>query len=247
MEIILYDASWKKTEIPLEKPQVAPAAAPQPRVGLKKALNYLGGSLIIACLIFFALALGPIIKAELSYRLNTKGEVISQESKPDPTLAKEARRKLVAEEAARLGVDTSFSLVIPKINAATKIIPNVNPGDERAYRKALKEGVAHAAGTNFPGQGSNIFLFAHSALSPLDIANYNAVFYLIKELEPEDQIIIFFAGQKYLYQVTDKLIAAAENTHWLTENVNEERLVLQTCWPLGTTQKRLLVLAKKAE
>jgi sortase A len=246
MEIILYDSHWKETEIPvLERPAKKPFVLPRPKISLSKAAAPFGFGLVLASFGLLLLTFGPILKAELTYRLSSKGEVVSREYQEDLRLAEEERRRLVAEEAASLGVTPDFSIVIPKISAASRIIPNVNPGDEKAYRKALKDGVAHAAGTNFPGNQGNIFLFAHSALSPIDIANYNAVFYLIKELEPGDQIIVFFAGQKYLYGVNEKLITTANDTRWLTENVNEERLILQTCWPLGTSQKRLLILAKR--
>ena len=124
------------------------------------------------------------------------------------------------------------------------MIPNVDAGNPTDYLKALTQGVAHAKGTYFPGQGKTIFLFSHSTDSPINIARYNAVFYLLRKLTPGDTIIIYFLGQEHDYVVTDKFVTAANDTSWLQDNGQGERLILQTCDPPGTSWNRLLVVAK---
>jgi sortase A len=216
---------------------------------IKRSLKWLGSGLILTSFALSFLTLGPAIKQEYTYRFNFRFS--HPHSLPSTTslteeVTQEKLRHQAAEEASAYGVPTDFSIVIPKISAASAVVANVNPADEKEYKKRLKEGVAHAAGTKFPGNPGVIYLFAHSALSPVDIANYNAVFYLLKELKAEDEIIIFFAGQKYRYKVNQTLVTTADETDWLTEPRNEEVLVLQTCWPPGTSLKRLLVIAKPA-
>ncbi len=144
--------------------------------------------------------------------------------------------------------DPNFSLVIPKIGANARVVQNVDPGNEPEYLEALKNGIAHARGTSFPGQGGNIFLFAHSTDYIWNIGSYNAVFYLLYKLETGDEVNVFYQGKRYKYEVTEKAIIEPEQVEYLTRTPDEETLTLQTCWPPGTTLKRMVVSGKlKAE
>ena len=149
----------------------------------------------------------------------------------------------VQKETEALKINAQFSLFVPKIEAATNIVANVDTSNEAEYFKALKEGVAHARGTYFPGQGKTIYLFAHSTDSPLNIVAYNAVFYQLSKLEAGDSITVYFANQKYVYAVSDKRTVEASEVSWLVRDFGAEKLILQTCTHPGTTWKRLLVFA----
>lgn len=141
--------------------------------------------------------------------------------------------------------DPNFSLVIPKIGANAKIFANVDASDEKIYLEVLKKGVAHAAGTAFPGEGGHIFLFAHSTDYFWNVGFYNAIFYLLHKLEAGDEVNIFYKGKRYVYKVIDKKVVNPSQVEYLTRKTNREFLTLQTCWPPGTTLKRLLVFAKR--
>lgn len=139
--------------------------------------------------------------------------------------------------------EPNFSVVIPKIAANAKILANVDTADERVYLKALQQGVAHAQGTAFPGEGGHIFLFAHSTDYFWNVGTYNAVFYLLSKLEKGDEVDIFYQGQRYVYKVIGSQLVNPSQVQYLTRKANREFLTLQTCWPPGTTLKRLLVFA----
>lgn len=257
MEIVLYDSRSPLSEpispeVPIivaSKPVIAPPQSHSP----SRALNYLGrGFLFLACVgILFAGLPAIVPKIQSEIRPKAKVEQAAQTTfeealKKQKQQEEEEIRKLAAEEAAKYGVETDFSIVIPKISAATKVIPNVDPANEEEYRSALKSGVAHAKGSSFPGGNGTIYLFAHSTNTLANVAVYNAVFYELKALEPGDKVIIFFAGQKYTYQVLEQKIIEANDVSWLTDQSaeNQSKLVLQTCWPPGTSLKRLIVVAK---
>lgn len=143
--------------------------------------------------------------------------------------------------------DPNFSIVIPKIGAASKVIPNVDPTDENVYLPVLREGgVAHAKGTVFPGIAGNTYLFAHSTDNFWDVGRYNAVFYLLKDLSEGDDIVVFFENKRFNYKVSEIKILDPEDISYLVQSQTEgrERLILQTCWPPGTTWKRLIVIAE---
>ena len=141
--------------------------------------------------------------------------------------------------------DKEFSIVIPKIGAAAKIYPNIDPSNEESFLPTLAKGVAHSQGTVFPGMPGNIYLFAHSTDNFWNAGRYNAIFYLLKDLEEGDEIAVFYQGERYNYTVTGKKVVDSTDVDRITKaNTGSEELILQTCWPPGTTWKRLLVFAK---
>lgn len=206
-------------------------------------LRGVGASLASIAIIGLFFTYGPIVKEELIYKFNKKEVVV----RGFGDLIKEAQSQSsqrVKEETSQLDINSYFSVYVPKIKARSDIVANVDAANEKEYLQALKDGVAHAAGTNFPGQGKVIFLFAHSTDSPINIARYNAVFYLLRKLEKGDRITVYFLDKKFEYRVIAKTVAEANDTSWMQERGYGELLVLQTCDPPGTTWKRLLVVAK---
>ena len=143
----------------------------------------------------------------------------------------------------------AFGVHINKINAHSVVIPNVDASDPKIYMEALKNGVAHALGSGLPGVESSInrsiYLFAHSTSAPSLVSQYNAQFYLLHKLETGDEIEIVFWNKNYKYRVTDKKTVAADDTSFLQPQTDKELLVLATCWPPGTTLKRLIVIAER--
>lgn len=199
------------------------------------------GFVIIAAIFTF----GPLIKDEASYNLGLNKINLNLTTDSNKIDAENISK--VQEEARSLGLNSYFSVVIPKIGAKANIVANVDAGNEVEYDKALSEGVAQAKGTYFPGQGKNIFLFAHSTNSPLNVAKYNAVFYLLDKLSSGDQIVVYFADKRYVYEVSSTKIVGPTDSSFLNDNSNGETLILQTCYPPGTSWNRLLVFAKPVD
>lgn len=176
----------------------------------------------------------PIIYQEVRYKF-----VLSQQ-----TIAEENKFPGFPQGSKWTPSNTIFSIVVPKIEANEQIVANVDATLEKDYMEALKKGIAHAKGTCFPGMDCTMYLFAHSAGSSITAARFNAVFYLLNKLENNDQILIYYYGKKILYEVTGKEIVGAEEVKYLTDLGSEEKLILQTCDPPGTTNNRLLIFAK---
>jgi LPXTG-site transpeptidase (sortase) family protein len=247
---LIFDASWLGKEERAsfsERGAVCRAGALLPTSGKKlfsfrsQPCRWLANSLILISLVGLFLTFGPVLRVELSYRVKKALERLpeSQRTTFGDLL------KLPAPNQALAAPNASFSLVIPEIEARAPILANIDAGNPSEFNQALSQGVAHAKGTSFPGMGETIYLFAHSTDSPFNIARYNAIFFLLRELEPGDEVIVFFQGRRFTYRVVEKMITAANDTRFF-EPQGEEILVLQTCWPPGTTLRRLLVLAKPA-
>lgn len=213
-------------------------------------LRTIGNFLILSSLFMIGKTFYLPVREEIRYfidqRLGKKYTVakeiekIDETSSPKGLLAKAINFK---QTEILTPVDPKFSVVIPKIAANAKILANVDPADEKVYLDALKEGVAHAQGTAFPGEGGHIFLFAHSTDYFWNVGSYNAVFYLLGKLEKGDEVNIFYKGQRFVYRVIGKKVVDPKEVEYLTRKSNKEFLTLQTCWPPGTTLKRLLVFA----
>lgn len=183
-------------------------------------------------------------KVQKKYVVSDQLSVVSYQEKKEEKglLAKALNIKLVEILVPQ---DPNFSILIPKIGANSRVLPDVDPANEKIYLEALKMGVAHAAGTAFPVEGGHIFLFAHSTDYFWNVGSYNAVFYLLNKLEKGDEVNLFFKGQRVVYQVVDKRIVDPSQVEFLTRKTNREFLTLQTCWPPGTTLKRLLVFGRR--
>ena len=182
-------------------------------------------SVIVIFKIFY-----PVLKEEAKYQISNQIQKIDK---------KENSEKKSIEVIA----DENFGIMIPKINASARIIADVDAQNSFVYQKALSEGVAHAKGTAYPGEGGNVFIFAHSSANILEANKYNAVFYLLSKLESGDEIFIYYQKQKFHYIVKEKLIVDPTETKYMNES-SEEKLTLMTCWPPGTTMKRMIISAK---
>lgn len=136
-----------------------------------------------------------------------------------------------------------FSITIPRIHAQAPVIENVDPWNEAVYAEALKHGVAHAKGFAFPGENGTVYLFAHSSGPPWEQVYYNTIFLRLGELQRGDEIILDRKKKRYHYRVTAKKEVWPNEIAYLNAK-NTQELILQTCTPIGTSLKRLLVFAE---
>ena len=191
----------------------------------------------------------PVIKATSSHFIDNlegkKFEAASSISQPTQSFG-----SLLGKQDENINVlvpiDPNFSLIVEKIGANAVVVPNVDASSKTLYTDALRRGVAHALGTAFPGQPGVTYMFAHSTDTLLNVPRYNAIFYLLWDMKPQDRIVVFFQGKRYDYVVTETKITEANDVSYFTLKTAEQILVLQTCYPPGTSWKRLLVVAKPA-
>lgn len=229
-------------------------------------LRSVGNFLLLFAIFGVIATFGPALYFEIAFRVDQyRGvtylvqdpqEVQNVTSPLGQLMRKEGRRPaassgfgaLISGEKEQIirPKDSEFTLVIPKINANANIIPNVDPTNEAEFLDALGHGVAHARGTVFPGHKGNVYLFAHSTDTWWNVGRYNAIFYLLKDLVINDQVIVYFENIRYNYTVTGTKIVDPSDVSYLVDSQKapDEMLVMQTCWPPGTTWKRLLVFAK---
>lgn len=223
-------------------------------------IRTIGNFLVLFMIFGFFATFGPALFYEARFRVEqVKGvEYVLPDSQPSE-LAKIIQARTGTQPAESLfgsvisnsntqvlvPRSTEFSVVIPKIGANEVITENVDPSNGDEYLEVLKHTVAHAKGSAFPGLTGTTYLFAHSADNFWDVGRYNAVFYLLKDLQIGDDVVVFYENKRYNYQVYDKKVVDPTEVQYLAANIGQgERLIMQTCWPPGTTWKRLLIFAK---
>lgn len=180
---------------------------------MNKLLFHLGNTLIIISLIGFAYIFYPLLQVYLS-------------------------PPVVQKVTAKSGT----FLTIPKIHAQAPVREHVDPWTESTYNEALSKGIAHAKGTSLPGENGTSFLFAHSSSTPWEMTRYNTVFLRLGELQKGDEILIMRNGKELKYTVTDKKEVDPSEINYLL-HTNKTQLILQTCTPIGTSLRRLLIFA----
>lgn len=191
--------------------------------------------LIVSAVILF-LALLPLIREEINY--------IFRDTELEEYSVK-ATREDDDDGKTLYPVDPEFSIIIPKLNANSKVIKGVDPFNSVEYQEKLTQGVAHAKGSSLPSNlRGNTFLFAHSSQDFFIASQYNSVFYLISKLEAGDKIYLVYNESVYEYEVTESKIVNPSEVSYINNDSNEKILTLMTCWPAGTDAQRLLVFAK---
>lgn len=213
--------------------------------------------MVLSSFVVIVVELGPLISAESGYRFNkifgikyTLSAQTVQSGQPPEAGGEQTQEdaggfgSIVASEKIIQPVSTDYGLVIEKINANAKVIEGVDPGNEAEYVKALSMGVAEAKGSTKPGENGNLYIFSHSADAPWNIVRFNAVFYLLREMEFGDKVIVFYQGRRYDYVVFDKNVIGAKDISFLQNRYDKPVLTLQTCDPPGTIFNRLVVRAR---
>lgn len=245
--------SWKLKRPHLQLPRISLAKPKVPNLAGKfraflagrSKMWFVGQSLTVVSIVLALMTVGPIIRLQgeewwnsLAVQLTGK----AQEPAIKTTFTDVIRPPEVIPPAEK-----QFQLLIPKLDLNTKVIANVDAGDEAAYTAALKQGVAHAAGSGLPGETNapnrTIYIFGHSTNGPWNITKYNALFYSLKDMVPGDQITVWFWGKQYDYVVNETVKIDPNDVSYLQPQTAKDQLILQTCWPPGTTWKRLLVIA----
>lgn len=203
--------------------------------GYKKYIFHTGTLIFLMAIGYLVYLYWPLAKSVVIYNSNKNAvttEVIDVKKEIEET-------KVPIEE---------FSIKIPKIGAFANVQMNVSPFDKKEYLPILeKDLVAHAKDTSLPGQKDKaMYLFAHSTRQGVQMVRNNSIFYLLGELRENDPVFINYNGKVYGYRVYSQKIVDANEVGYLNyKEDGREILILQTCWPLGTDWKRLLIFAER--
>ena len=156
-------------------------------------------------------------------------------------------QELIYSPNASVTVGSESKLIIPKINVDVPAIYGVG-NDQKSQLDAMNQGVAHFAipgASSVPGQVGNTVLSGHSSNDLFDSGNYKFIFAQLDRLEENDIIYANHGSVRYSYKITEKKIVMPTDVQALVYPTDKPILTLITCTPLGTAEKRLLVVAEQ--
>lgn len=141
------------------------------------------------------------------------------------------------------------SLVIPELGISVPVIDSTTDPltvtDWSIIKKDLMRGVSLSIKRAKPGESGTSVIVGHS--SDLLPHTYAAVFAPLGEAKTGQLISLKYHGKQYSYRVTNKEVVSPTDLKFfdfrLNQKGNRNQLLLITCWPILTTQKRLVVSA----
>lgn len=142
----------------------------------------------------------------------------------------------------------SNRIIIPKIwkNIPLIDIKNKNISWENElndiFMKELESWVIRYPGSAKPWKKWTSFIFWHSSNYPWIKWDYNDVFALLDNVSYDDEIIVYYWQEKYKYKVKEKKVIKPWDVSVLWRNKDKSEITLMTCWPVGTTLNRLIVV-----
>jgi len=207
---------------------------------MKKRFNF---TIIIYFLLSISFLVGiflivyPYIP-EIKYQLIDKNKtvvpypsVIEKQIKDE---GKKENKEIVVEQKE---IPKDNRLVIPSIGVDIAIV-------EGKTEKALNSGAWRIPGTGKPGM-SNLVIAGHRmsyGFSPDEIRS-KLSFYHLDKLKEGEYVLVYWQGKEYPYVVTETKIVEPTQIE-IEAPTKEHVLTLYTCTPMGTSNQRLVKIAK---
>jgi sortase A len=143
-----------------------------------------------------------------------------------------------------IGISTEKPAIL-EIPSQKITVPIIWTSDTKFFESDLKNGVVHYPGTPFPGEIGTSYISGHSSNYAWVKGNYNKVFDHLDQLQVGTSftITVTVAGGKQakLHYVVTKQQEFKPNDPAQFVNTAKSQVALSTCWPIGTTARRLVV------
>lgn len=142
-------------------------------------------------------------------------------------------------------------IIVPSLGLDVPIVTAENM-DVIDFTKAnfddeLNEWVVKYPTTPAPGQEGNTLLFGHTSYAVWKTNPYGTIFKDLPKLKDSTLIQILREGNLYEYKVVDLFIINPKqvaNQYMTYQNAGGSYITLMWCYPLGTDNKRIMVVAK---
>ena len=142
-------------------------------------------------------------------------------------------------------VSSENKLIIPKLNIDVPLNFGVSVDDVMA---AMNNGVVHYrinGASAYPGEVGNFVVMGHSAGDVYSSNQYKFIFSGLERLEDGDIMYVHYNSVRYTYKMVGREIIWPTEVSKLVIDTDKPMMTLVTCWPLGTSQKRLLISAEQ--
>ena len=148
-----------------------------------------------------------------------------------------------------------WSISIPSLGIrAPVLLPSMKFWSKKSWNmleEQMQAGLHHGAvaypHSASPGENGTLIIAGHS--SPPDeeakASAYGNIFAKLPDIAIGDEITVQSGGEEIRYRVEDKFVVSPETTSILEQQSDESILKLITCYPVGTTRDRMVILGKK--
>lgn len=171
--------------------------------------------------------------------------VASNENSARQVLGVQTAQASYVENSLQLDTDQEIILNIPSLNIT---VPIVWTKDTKDFDNDLKNGVVHYPGTSTPGDIGTSYISGHSSNFSWSKGKYNQIFVKLDQLKEGETFTITatkFDGTKVKLHYNVKRQAEFQpNDQEQFINTSKSVVALSTCWPPGTTARRLVVFGE---
>ncbi|MDO5481014.1 MAG: sortase [Candidatus Saccharibacteria bacterium] len=190
---------------------------------------------VVTILVLLFLQYNRLIFAPIMAYISPGNSIDAGITEVDPTVA--------------VAVSPNPKLIIPKLNIDVPVIFGITATDTNAVMNAMNaDGVVHfriAGASAYPGENGNFVITGHSAGDVYSNNPYKFIFSGLERLSTDDKIYMDFEGVRYTYAVREMKTIEPSDISALQIGDERKMLTLITCWPLGTSRYRLLVIAEQ--
>ena len=146
------------------------------------------------------------------------------------------------DEPRRFAPDSGADLTLGLPSLGVRNAPVYDSDSSRA----LKAGVGHVPETSMPWDGGaqrNTYLAAHRLGYPG--TGSRLLFYELDKLEQGDEVVLRGKGKTYRYRVSEILVVDPDDSWVMGQVRGRDMVTLQTCTPVPTFEKRLVIRADR--
>ncbi|MDB4940076.1 MAG: putative sortase [Candidatus Doudnabacteria bacterium] len=154
----------------------------------------------------------------------------------------------LTRDGIEINTNIPAQIDIPKLKIS---VPLIWTKDTKNFDTDLAQGVVHYPGTALPGDIGTAYISGHSSNYSWAKGSYNKVFETLDGLKQYDSFSITATdvnGKKvtFHYVVTKKQVYAADDQ---AQFISQDKSIvaLSTCWPIGTSAKRLVVFGELSQ
>ncbi len=172
-------------------------------------------------------------------------EVASNQSSYNASQQAQGSNAISFNSGTDINMEIPGKLEIPANNIS---VPLIWTKDVKDFDADLKKGVVHYPGTAMPGQLGTSYISGHSSGYLWDKSPYKQVFAILGQVKDGTSFSITVTKKdgklvKYHYVVSNRSEFAANDQAQFI-NTAEPMVALSTCWPVGTTARRLVLFGK---
>ncbi|MFZ2414871.1 MAG: sortase [Minisyncoccia bacterium] len=234
---------YKTTTSSIKKPTITTTITTKPLPSISNFFNifaYLRSILPVFPIFSNASSTTKVITTTITSEANN---TIATTTKPHPIIVSSEENNSWKELIVKY--PNKDFVFIPQFNVQAPLLSPKTKNLDLIY-KDLRSGVVLFPGTANPGSGYSVIL-GHSSAYPWDPGDYRSVFSLLNKLNYGDPFFVYYQGQIYAFKVVAKKIFVplkkddGITTAQALPPRNKPTVILQSCWPVGVSSKRMAV------